>query len=401
MNSKKIMVIAGGDWQIELVRKAKKMGFYVVCSNLYEDSPAFPFADACEVADVLDKEKNLQIAKKYQPDAVISDQSDIAVPTVAYVNEKLNLRGIGIAKAELFTDKAKMRDFCKQNGILVPDYKLCETQSDAIEMLNKYKKIIIKPVDSQSSRGVFTIESEEDLAMHIEETISYSNKSNQFLAEQYVEGEEFTVDGIVVDGKHYPLCISIKEMYEKNPNISRMQTYSNQHEKYDYQQLRRVNKHLIETAALPFGLTHSEYKYWNGEYYLIEAGARGGGSNLSAKIVPFISGIDNYEYLINSYLGENVDTEELEKLSYPNNKFVIMRFFDFEEGKVKKVYGREVLDECENMIDYQLNVDEGDVLQNPKYGRLRPGHFIIGGDDLNALEQQTIDILNAVRIEYE
>ena len=54
------MVIAGGDWQIELIKKAKQMGHYVICSNLYEDSPAFPYADACEVADVLDKEKILK-----------------------------------------------------------------------------------------------------------------------------------------------------------------------------------------------------------------------------------------------------------------------------------------------------------------------------------------------------
>jgi carbamoyl-phosphate synthase large subunit len=88
----KIMVIAGGDWQIELIKKAKAMGHYVICSNLYEVSPAFPYADACEVCNVLDKEGNLRIAQKYQPDAVISDQSDIAVPTVAYVSEKMGLR---------------------------------------------------------------------------------------------------------------------------------------------------------------------------------------------------------------------------------------------------------------------------------------------------------------------
>ncbi len=51
----KIMVIAGGDWQIELIKKAKSMGHFVICSNLYENSPAFLYADACEVSDVLDK----------------------------------------------------------------------------------------------------------------------------------------------------------------------------------------------------------------------------------------------------------------------------------------------------------------------------------------------------------
>ena len=35
------MVIAGGDWQIELIKKAKSMGHYVICSNLYKDSKGF------------------------------------------------------------------------------------------------------------------------------------------------------------------------------------------------------------------------------------------------------------------------------------------------------------------------------------------------------------------------
>ena len=180
----KIMVIAGGDWQIELIKKAKKMGHYVICSNLYEDSPAFPFADACELANVLDKERNLEIAKKYRPDAVISDQSDIAVPTVAYLNEQLGLKGIGTEMADIFTDKSKQRKLCKEFGLPVPDYKLCNSVEDAEEMLNRYGKIIIKPIDSQSSRGVYTITSMDELKAKYEDTVSWSNRKKVFLAEK-------------------------------------------------------------------------------------------------------------------------------------------------------------------------------------------------------------------------
>lgn len=395
------MVIAGGDWQIELVKKAKKMGYHVICSNLYEDSPAFPYADECEVANVLDKETNLKIAQKHMPDAVVSDQSDISVPTVAYLNEKLGLRGIGTDKADIFTDKSIMRQFCKENDITVPAFKLCKSVEDVREMLNLYKKIIIKPIDSQSSRGVFTIESEEQLKEHYEETVSYSNRRKEILAEEYVEGAEFTIDGLVVNGHHYPLCISVKEMYEQNPNISRMQTYTYAHPEYDYDELRRTNRELVEKVGIPFGLTHSEYKFYKGKFYLIEAGARGGGSNLSAKIVPFMSGVDNYEYLLKSALGEDVDESKLINLKLPENNCVFMRFFDFGEGKVKEVVGKEYLQNHPNMLDYQLEVKEGDVLMNPKYGRLRPGHFIIAGDNFEELEKEMKEILAKVYVTFE
>ena len=396
----KIMVIAGGDWQIELIKKAKKLGHTVICSNLYKDSPAFPYSDFCEVANVLDKETNLKIAQKYQPDAIISDQSDIAVPTVAYLNEKMGLRGIGTELASLFSDKSKQRVFCKKHGISVPDFKLCSTYEEAASFFENYEKAIIKPIDSQSSRGVFTITKKEDIKEHMEETLAWSNCRKQFLIEQYVSGDEFTIDGMIVNGKYHPMTISIKEMYEQNPNVSRMQTYSYKHPVYDYDQMREQNRLLIETAGLPFGLCHSEYKCENGRFYLIESGARGGGSNLSGKIVPFMSGLDNYEFLIRQALDEKIDLPVFDK-EYLENHFSIMRFFDFGVGTVDKVNGKEVLESTSNMIDFQLNVKPGQVLEPLKFGRMRPGHFIIGGTDFEALKIQMTDILDKVRVTFK
>ena len=35
---KRVMVIAGGTWQVPLIKKVKSLGYEVVNSNLYEDS---------------------------------------------------------------------------------------------------------------------------------------------------------------------------------------------------------------------------------------------------------------------------------------------------------------------------------------------------------------------------
>ena len=156
--NKRLMIIAGGTWQVPLVKKAKELGCFVVNSNLYEDSPGFKYADVTAVADVRDKEKNLQIAMQNHRDGVVTDQSDIAVPTVAYVADQLKLPSIGQSYAKLFTDKFEMRKFCRDHGFLYPEYKKCECAEEILGFLEKLgKKIIIKPIDSQSSRGVHTI----------------------------------------------------------------------------------------------------------------------------------------------------------------------------------------------------------------------------------------------------
>lgn len=395
------MVVAGGDWQTELIKKIKQMGHYVICSNLYEDSPAFPYADACEVADVLDKEKNLEIAMKYKPDAVVTDQSDIAVPTVAYLNETLGLHGIGTKRADIFTDKSMMREFCRENGVTIPDFKLCQTMEDAMEMLKKHGKIVIKPIDSQSARGVFTIENEKQLRQRYEITRSFANRRKEIMAEEYIGGAEFTIDGMVVNGHHYPLCISVKEMYPNSSNVSMMQTYTCQHPVYDYDKLRKTNKELIEKTGLPFGLTHTEYKYYNHKFYLLETAARGGGSNLSAKIVPFMSGVDNYEYLIKSALGEPVDEEPLTHLKLPENRYVIMRFFDFGNGRIKEIHGIDDLENNKYMMDYRIAAKPGDDIKSPQFGSQRPGHFIVCGDDFSVLQKEVHHILSTVYATFE
>src|SRR5258705_13805601 len=96
MRQKRLMVIAGGEWQVALIRKAKDMDLFVINSNLYPDSPGFRYSDVGLVADVRDRKKNLEFARQYQPDGIVTDQTDLSVPTVAYLCEELGLPGIGL-----------------------------------------------------------------------------------------------------------------------------------------------------------------------------------------------------------------------------------------------------------------------------------------------------------------
>ena len=99
-------------------------------------------------------------------------------------------------------------------------------------------------------------------------------------------------------------------------------------------------------------------------------------------------------------LDEKIDLPVFDK-EYLENHFSIMRFFDFGVGTVDKVNGKEVLESTSNMIDFQLNVKPGQVLEPLKFGRMRPGHFIIGGTDFEALKIQMTDILDKVRVTFK
>ena len=87
-----VMVVPGTVWQIPLIESLKKKGYRVAVVHPYKGAPAFAYADEIVFADILDKNAVLDAARKLGVVAVMSDECDIATPTLAYVSTQLGLR---------------------------------------------------------------------------------------------------------------------------------------------------------------------------------------------------------------------------------------------------------------------------------------------------------------------
>lgn len=404
----KVFVIAGGEWQKPLVRKVKELGYEAVNSNLYPDSPAFQYADHAEITDVRDKETNLAIGRKYGVNAVLTDESDIAVPTVAYVSETLELPGIGQEKASLFTNKYKMCRFARMHGLNVPEYACCVSGQEAAEFVRNLldggvcSRAIIKPLDSQSSRGVYILERPEDAEVFYELSASCSTDKKSVIVEQYIEGTEFTVDGIVIGGKHYSLAVSEKKHYAYNPNIASELFFSYENPRFDYEVLRRQNDRFVEMAELSFGLTHAEYKFEKGRYYLIEIAARGGGTRISSDIVPRLTGVDVYKILIEKALG-HASAEDSFHPVIPYSRCGVLKFLDaaFDGGRVTSIEGVDEILSNPDVLELHLEFKVGDELYLASDDRSRIGFYIAFGESRQELREKMHWIERTLRISYE
>jgi len=78
-----IHIVGGGVNQISLVKRAKAMGLRVLITDMYPNPPAREFADYFEQVDTTEKESTLEVAKKNRIDFIITDMTDVAIPTVA------------------------------------------------------------------------------------------------------------------------------------------------------------------------------------------------------------------------------------------------------------------------------------------------------------------------------
>ena len=311
---KKLLVLGAGNYQLPLILKSKEMGIYTVAISPDGDYPGLKAADKVYYQDARDEKKALEVAKKEKIDGVTTDQGELFVRAVAYVAENMGLPGIGYENAKIFTNKYKMREKCMDLGIPTIDYKLVSSYEEALEFSEKLEApSIIKPIDSSGSRGVTKINTIKDLKRHFDEAAGYALEGDVII-ERFIEGNEMEVDSIAAGGKSKTLMYADLESFDI-PNIfaSTTRLYPSVAEPGTITKLLDLNQKIMDSFGLKIGLSHSEYmRDKNGEIYLIEAAARGGGTYISSHIAQLQSGINTAEFLVKTALGEITEVPEFE-----------------------------------------------------------------------------------------
>ena len=143
---KKIMIIGAGDFQLPLVQKAAESCHVILVAPAIGEE-FLPYIDKKYLLDVRKKEEILAIARQEQIDGVITDQTDIAVRSVAYVAEQMGLPGIGYETGCLFTDKRLMREKMEALGIPVLPNKTVYSLEDGIKLA--YEDFLNNPVRAE------------------------------------------------------------------------------------------------------------------------------------------------------------------------------------------------------------------------------------------------------------
>ncbi|MEI6095515.1 MAG: ATP-grasp domain-containing protein, partial [Gammaproteobacteria bacterium] len=334
MKNQTLLVVGGGTNQMPLVQAALNLGLRVAVSDINENPPCKELAHEYAQINTVDRGLTLQFARKLNVGAVVSDQTDAAVPTVAFIAEEMNLPGIGFETSLRFTNKHLMRN-AVTNGQFIRSPEVVGVVKH-IDELAKFRKLIspsnsyiVKPINSQGSKGVSRFEGYPELKL-----VQYAleeSRGKGIIIESFIDGDEYSVESFVVDHKVHLLAVTKKYHYPQNDCIDFRNTYLNDIPIDIEKLLSEANKETIRLLDLNNGMTHAEYKISNGMVFLIEIAARGGGGNISGKIIPYLTGFDVSSALLMQSFGE---TPEVVFNDY-RIRSAIMRFFNFKKGTVK------------------------------------------------------------------
>lgn len=306
-----ILIIGAGDFQLPLVQRAARSYKVLLAAPVISDLFT-PYIEDSLIIDVRDKEAILAFAREHSICGVITDQTDIAVRSVAYVAEQLGLPGIGYETGCLFTDKSLMRKRMAELGIkLLPN----RTVASLEEALDYYGEIggdvIIKPLDTQGSRGVQICRSAADLRSKYHEAARWSSNRNVII-ERFATGREFLVEGLAVEHEFRNLCIG-DTLYFDLPDAfaAKSRIFPTSANDGLRQRVLDLNTKIITGFGLKQGITHSEFIMDGDDIYLIETAARGGGVFISSDLIHLSCGLDTEGFLLDIASGRQKALPEI------------------------------------------------------------------------------------------
>ncbi|OEJ97209.1 ATP-grasp domain-containing protein [Streptomyces thermolilacinus] len=138
----------------------------------------------------------MTLAARLRPDAVWGFAEPHVLAT-AMVQHRLGLPGPGLDAATVSRNKALQRAEFGRTGLPQPAHRHTRRLSEATDWALERLPVVVKPVSSQGSQGVERIGTPDDWS----DAVARRDTEGPLLVEQYVEGQEYSVEALVHRGR--------------------------------------------------------------------------------------------------------------------------------------------------------------------------------------------------------
>lgn len=379
----KAIILCGGIPQIALINELKEQGVYTILADQNEKAPAVPYADKFYSVSTMDVEGIKEIAQKEKVDFLITVCADQMLLVVAQVSEMLGLPCyLSYETAKNVSDKACMKRIFMENGVPTSKYVILK-ELDAESIKDLSYPIIVKPVDSYSSRGVKKVFNYSELEEAFKNAVTIS-RTDTAVVEEFVEGRELTVDAYIENGQANVLCIS--ELY-KIPGNNKFVIYRAKCPADITDEVRALVKDAVCKIAKAFDLHDTPLLVQlitdgKGKISVVEFCARTGGG-VKFRLIKKMTGFDVVKAVVDLTMGKKPHVEIKE-----NKNSIINEFLYCNPGVLDHLEGFEEL-KNEGIISeyYQLKAPGAEFKEILSSGD-RVACFTVEDEDIERLKQK-------------
>ena len=366
---KKLLVIGSSNAEVDVIKIAQSMGYYVVTTDYYTDKNIIPAKFVANEAwniSWTDYDALEQKCREAKIDGIIAGFSEFRVESMIEMCKRLNLPCyINSEQLEITRDKNKFKKLCKEFGVpIVNEY---DPNSKEIKL-----PVIIKPTDRGGSIGINVAYNEAEYKEFLAYAYSMSPSKS-------VVVEDFIGDGVKFDCSYY---ISEKDailietcdttMLTKQKGYETMQkawTFPSKHEQEYIDQVHANVREMLMSLGMKCGVANISFFYRNGKFYVFETGFRLGGGH-SFDYQRASNGIDYLSCMIKYAVGEEYDVDT----NIPNDRGYAVTYniyFKSNEGDVvNRVIGEELVKNIDGMVTYLPNLYPGYVVVGSKPNKI-------------------------------
>lgn len=375
---KAVLIFGVGPLQESIIKRAKKMGLYTVGIDPCADATCKDCVDAFEIVPGQDFEGHCAVVEKYGIDAIVTAATDKPLVMMARIAEKYGFPFYSLETAQWSTDKFQMKERFELGGVLHAQGRLISKAEEAEGMVYP---VIVKPRDNSGSRGVKLCRSKEELEASMNEALDVS-KLDTVLVEEFIEGPEYSIEGLHHDGKSEVIQFTEKKTTEFPYNVELGHIQPANISEENQQKIREIVSKI--GAALHFENcpSHTELKINERGIFVIETSPRLGGDYITSTLTPLSTGVNLEDELLKISLGETINPVP-KAVQYSG-----VRFFSFEEGSViKHIPNSEFVKTWPHVVDFSFNLKEGENVNRITSSLNRYGHLTLTAGNRDAIEE--------------
>jgi biotin carboxylase len=222
--------------------------------------------------------------------------NDRSYYSCAEVAESLHFPGIdSLYATETINHKQKFRSFAQGEGLSVPRVFSADEKPAC--------KVIVKPVDAYSGRGIAVVPSGD--ALLLEQAVKAAqaeSRSGDCLVEEFVEGQLYSHSAFVVNGRVVQDFVVI-EHGSANPFVVDTSHIAVDFPDDIHRRIRREIEHLAQSLRLCDGLVHTQFLLKDEKFWLVEITRRCPG-DLYSQLIELSTGFPYVASYAKGFLGQ-------------------------------------------------------------------------------------------------
>ena len=301
------MILAGGNDQAALIKELKHHfngDVETILLDMLSNVKAKPFADRFMQISTMDRDAVLKAAQEENIDYILTACGDQPLSTMAYVSAKMGLPCyLSEDDVRDLTNKIYMKRKMIENGIPTSKFHVIQNLDDYVNLDEFEWPLIVKPVDSNGSKGVKKVKRREDFRVLLKEAMSYSLSKNA-IVEEFKAGEELSVD-VYVEGSTAKILMvtTSKKIQENKDSFTILQSEYPPRIPYSETRIHEIVQKIVnafelhDTPLLVQMITNGD------DYNVVEFSARmGGGSKYH--IIEVLTGVNIMGVYVDMVMGK-------------------------------------------------------------------------------------------------